>query len=71
MGVVGNFEPMPDKFKVTVQYKDAQARKYVEHFKLDLDLSLLDTYSEPESRNNPEERQNNALEAIAWSLWEK
>ncbi|XKK40761.1 hypothetical protein HFP72_09835 [Nocardiopsis sp. ARC36] len=69
-GVDGNVEPVPDQFTVSVLYTDDHGKPYKDSFPLDTKLLGMETQSNPGSGNNPTKRQNQALEAIAWELWD-
>lgn len=70
-GVDGNVEPVPDKFSVSVQYTDDHDRSYADSFALDREHLGLETKTSPGEQNDPVKRQNQAMEAIAWELWER
>jgi hypothetical protein len=69
-GVNGNVEPVPDRFTVTLRYTDDHGTTYQDSFPLDRELLGYETKTGPGDRNDPVKRQNKALEAIAWELWE-
>jgi len=69
-GVDGNVEPVPDQVTILVRYVDDRGHTYDDSFPLDRELVGLETQSNPGDSNDPVKRQNMALEAIAWELWE-
>ena len=69
-GTNGNVEPVPDQVTVSVRYIDDHGRTYEDAFPLDCELVALETQSSPGANNDAVKRQNKALEAIAWELWE-
>lgn len=69
-GANGNVEPVPDQVTVSVRYFDDRGRIYEDSFPLDSELLGLETQSNPGDGNDAMRRQNKALEAIAWELWE-
>jgi hypothetical protein len=69
-GVTGNVEPVPDQVTVRVRYTDDHGWPYSDSFPLDRELLGLETQSSPGRENDPTLRQNKALEAIAWEIWE-
>ncbi|MGC0252166.1 hypothetical protein [Pseudactinotalea sp. Z1748] len=70
VGVDGNVEPVPDQFTVTVRYSDDRGRPYQDSFPIDRERLGYETQTNPADTNDPVKRQNKALEAIAWELWE-
>lgn len=70
VGHDGNVEPVPESFTVAVRYTDDHQRSYSDSFHLDLGNLKFETQSNPGDGNDPEIRQNKALEAIAWELWD-
>lgn len=70
MGVNGNVEPVPDQVTILVRYIDDHRRRYEDSFPLDREVLGLETQSNPDDTNEPVARQNMALEAIVWELWE-
>ncbi|PZS04893.1 MAG: hypothetical protein DLM56_04765 [Pseudonocardiales bacterium] len=70
MGVNGNVEPVPDQVTILVRYIDDHRRRYEDSFPLDREVLGLETQSNPGDTNEPVARQNKALEAIVWELWE-
>jgi hypothetical protein len=69
-GVNGNVEPVPDQVTILVKDVDDRGQGYKDSFPLDLELLSLDTLSNPSNSNDSVRRQNEALEAIAWELWD-
>lgn len=69
-GVDDNVEPVPDRFTVALRYTDDHGRNYDDSFALDRGNLGLETQSHPGDDNDPVKRQNKALEAIAWELWD-
>lgn len=69
-GVNDSVEPVPDQVTILVRYSDDHGRSYEDSFPLDRELLGLETQSNPGDSNDSVKRQNKALEAIAWELWE-
>ncbi|MFD0773961.1 hypothetical protein ACFQZ2_08485 [Streptomonospora algeriensis] len=70
VGHDGNVEKVPDQFTVHAKYTDDRNRKYNDSFPLDREVLGLETQSSPGGSNEPTKRQNKAIEAIAWELWD-
>jgi len=70
-GIDDNVEPVPDQVTILVRYNDDHGRVYKDSFPLNRKLLGLDTQTNPGDSNDPVKRQNKALEAIAWELWEE
>lgn len=69
-GIDGNVEPMPDQLSVSLEYLDDHGRHYADTFHLDRGNLGLETRANPSEDNDAVRRRNQALEAIAWELWD-
>lgn len=65
-----NMEKMPKVVEMTVAYKGERGVIYNDKFPLDVGIYNNETQSNPGRDNDPEKRKNQALEAIAWELWD-
>lgn len=70
VGVDGKVEPVPDEFTVSVRYTDDRGKPYKDSFPLNREVLGLETQTNPGDGSDSVKRQNKALEAIAWELWE-